>query len=315
MADDYFDLAPAISPGGGTVPGAVAKVYAIEDEAFLNPLEITDLSGVPMDELVASADGIYPAFRVVSGEKRVMAKSGDLVLPMTSSEGLRGPAGPAGPAGAGTDPTGSVAGQVLTSTGPDTTPEYRDPPNGSGIQGAPSTWPSTFTPAAHTHPTSNLRTGADAPLSAPVLNLLSAASQAAARAAIGAGTGNGSSNLTLGTTSTTAARGDHGHTADALAFESTPAIPATDVQSAIEFVAASGGGGGTVDTVPSLVRVETAPGVYPPRGTARADLQIVWMGSVPPPSATPTSGTNFVTSAVALSRGAGMGPDQWQGIG
>lgn len=44
-------------------------------------------------------------------------------------------------------------------------------------------------------------------------NVLTATDAAAARSAIGAGTGNGTSNLTLGTTSSTAAAGNHVHSA------------------------------------------------------------------------------------------------------
>lgn len=44
-------------------------------------------------------------------------------------------------------------------------------------------------------------------------NVLKAADAGAARSAIGAGTGDGNSNLALGTTATTAAKGDHTHTA------------------------------------------------------------------------------------------------------
>ena len=62
--------------------------------------------------------------------------------------------------------------------------------------------PATYPPESHSHAASDI---SDA--TATGRSVLTAASQAAARQAIGAGT----SNLTLGTTSSTAAAGDHTH--------------------------------------------------------------------------------------------------------
>lgn len=72
---------------------------------------------------------------------------------------------------------------------------------------------------------------------------------AEARAAIGAGTGNGTSNLVLGTTSGTAAPGDHTHAGSVVSFTPAAGVTATNVQDAIVQAAALGGGGGAVSSV------------------------------------------------------------------
>lgn len=107
MADDYFDAKLALNgETGNVVAGAQATVYALEDTGFTTPLEITDMSGIPLANLIASPTGIYPQFKVVSGEQKVMAKSGAMVTPLTSAEGTRGLPGDPGPAGIGLpDPT------------------------------------------------------------------------------------------------------------------------------------------------------------------------------------------------------------------
>lgn len=102
MADDYFDAKLALNlETGNVVPGAEAQVFAPEDSSFSNPLDITDLNGIPLAVLIASPTGIYPAFRVVSGEQKVLAKSGSMITPLTSAEGSRGPAGQPGADGVG----------------------------------------------------------------------------------------------------------------------------------------------------------------------------------------------------------------------
>ena len=102
MADDYFDPKLALNlETGNVVPGAQAQVYAIEDTSFLTPLAITDMTGIPLAALIASPTGIYPSFKVVTGEQVVLAKSGSMVTPITSVEGSRGPAGQPGSPGVG----------------------------------------------------------------------------------------------------------------------------------------------------------------------------------------------------------------------
>lgn len=102
MAVDYFDAKLALNQEAtNVVPGAVAQVYAAEDTSFTTPLAITDLTGVPLTALIASPMGIYPPFKVVSGQQDVLAKSGPMVTPLTSREGSRGPAGNDGDPGVG----------------------------------------------------------------------------------------------------------------------------------------------------------------------------------------------------------------------
>ena len=255
MADDYFDMKLAWNQAvGNIVPGAVAQVYDLSDTAFTTPLEITDLTDVPLSALIASPTGIYPAFKVPSGQTRVIAKSGTMFTPMASVEGSRGPKGDPGDPGI-VDAGDSVAGQVLTSQGPDAPPRWQDQAGGSGIAGAPSAWPATFPPSSHTHPSAQL---SDA--STVGKAVLTAADAQAARVAIGAGTGNGTSNLTLGSTATTAAPGNHAHNASAIAVTPAGGITATNVQDALVQAASSGGGG----TGTSEVRVlRYAAGQYP----------------------------------------------------
>jgi hypothetical protein len=98
--------------------------------------------------------------------------------------------------------------------------------------------PLTFPPSPHSHPASQL---SDSTVVGRAV--ITAADATAARAAIGAGTGNGTSNLTLGTTATTAAAGNHVHSASAVTFTPAGSLTATNVQAAIEQAASSGGGG------------------------------------------------------------------------
>lgn len=89
----------------------------------------------------------------------------------------------------------------------------------------------------------------------------------------------------------------------------------TKAQADARFAPFGSGGGGdaTIEGIPSLIRVQSG-GVYPPRGTSRTDLQIIWMGSVPPESATPSSGADFENEPIAMSRGTGQGPDRFEAI-
>lgn len=102
MADDYFDAKLALNPEtGNVVAGASAEVFALADTSFSTPLAITDLQGIPLASLIASPTGIYPPFKVASGETDVMVKSGAMITPVTSKEGSRGDPGEPGPAGVG----------------------------------------------------------------------------------------------------------------------------------------------------------------------------------------------------------------------
>lgn len=255
MDDDYFDMKLAWNDAvGNIVPGAMAQVFAITDTSFTTPLEITDLSGIPLNYLVASPNGIYPPFKVVSGDVKVIAKSGSMLTPIASVEGSRGAPGEPGPPGIGLpDPSGLPDGAVPVANGGEWGAQVIT--GGSGPTGAPAVWPDTFPPSTHTHPVSQV---SDA--STVGRAVLTAADAQAARAAIGAGTGNGTSNLTLGTTATTAAPGNHAHNASGIAVVPAGNITATNVQDALVQAASSGGGG----TGTSEVRVlRYSAGQYP----------------------------------------------------
>ncbi|MFF2631947.1 Ig domain-containing protein [Microbacterium sp. NPDC058021] len=81
---DHFPATLAVTENGVVVRGAEAQVYAMADTTFANPLPLTDLQGVPMAKLVSSPMGIYPPFRVTTGELQVVVRSGTLLTPMTS---------------------------------------------------------------------------------------------------------------------------------------------------------------------------------------------------------------------------------------
>lgn len=82
---DYFNQALAWNEQtGNTVPNAVAQVYAMDDTALATPLAITDMTDTPLPALVAAPNGVYPAFKVPSGQTQVLAKSGDVITPLTS---------------------------------------------------------------------------------------------------------------------------------------------------------------------------------------------------------------------------------------
>lgn len=153
----------------------------------------------------------------------------------TGPAGAQGPMGPEGPAGvdgAGIAITGSVANYAaLPSTlGPvDAGNAYlvdadgklyiwsgtAFPPNGSGVDFRGPTGPTG--PQGPAGPAGSTDW---ADITSKPAVIAAGATQAAARTAIGAGTG--SSDLTLGTTGTTAAAGNHTHTVSGISASGTP---------------------------------------------------------------------------------------------
>lgn len=92
---DYFEATLALDPTtGNVVPHAEAQIHAISDRAFTTPLQITDIAGTPLPRLLASSTGIYPPFRVATGETCVVAKSRTSTTPLTSIEGTQQPRSP-----------------------------------------------------------------------------------------------------------------------------------------------------------------------------------------------------------------------------
>lgn len=268
MPTDYFDYALAIDPNAGVViPNATAQVYAIDDVAFATPLAITDLTDSPLTQLKASPTGVFPPFKVTAGNTQVMAQTpAGLVTPLTSVFGMHGAAAEAAADAAaasaaeaaasaaqaetaGALPPGGTTGQALVkNSDADGDAGWITLSGGGGgtvltsysqIIALPG-YPTTFAPAPHSHTATAI---SDA--SAVGRAVMTAADAQAARAAIGAGTGNGTSNLTLGTSGTQAAPGNHTHSASAITFTPVGALTATNVQAAIEQAAASGGSGGS----------------------------------------------------------------------
>lgn len=82
--ENDYDAKLGLDQNGNRVINAEADVYAASDTTFSTPLVITDTQGVPMAKLYSNSDGIYPAFRVPSGELSVRVKSGNAITPMTS---------------------------------------------------------------------------------------------------------------------------------------------------------------------------------------------------------------------------------------
>lgn len=91
---DYFDYRLAIDPtAGAVVPNATAEVYDVEDTAFGSPLPITDVTGAPLTQLLASPTGVFPQFMVTSGATQVMIRTGSgIVTPAVSVGGAATPA-------------------------------------------------------------------------------------------------------------------------------------------------------------------------------------------------------------------------------
>jgi hypothetical protein len=122
MVIDFFDQKVALNPAtGGVVPNASAKVYAASDTSFSTPLAITDLTGVPLPDLIASPNGVYPAFKVPGGQTHVLARSSGLTTPIVSVLGAVLTIVP--------DPTALADGRVIVTS-----------------NGAYTTVPSAFTP-------------------------------------------------------------------------------------------------------------------------------------------------------------------------
>lgn len=89
MADvvGYFPATLAVDSSTGTrLRNAKAKIYAITDTTFSNPLDITDLADVPFTgaELISNSDGIFPEFKTPLGVTQVLLRSGQALTPMTS---------------------------------------------------------------------------------------------------------------------------------------------------------------------------------------------------------------------------------------
>lgn len=241
MAADFtYDYFLAVDNNGVPVGGADFTLYAAASGGLPSPMY--DMNGSPIGHITSNANGTCGRFRADIDQGYL--DNGTLRLPIASTAVMNSRA-QATAAQSSAAASATAAQQSATSA--QQSASYAASLQTSGITGAPSTWPSTFPPSAHSHPASQI---SDA--SAVGRQVMTAADQQSARAAIGAGTGNGTSNLTLGTTSSTAAPGNHVHTASAVGFTPTGGITATDVQAAIVQAASTGGsstGGGDVKNV------------------------------------------------------------------
>lgn len=283
MDEDFFVATLALNPDTGTVvPGAVADVYDITDTAFAAPLDITDVAGVPQANLTASPTGVYPAFKIATGEQSVVVKSGDILTPIRSELGKKGDPGDAGPAGVGVPDTATAeTGQAIVWNG--SAAVWAPVAGGSGIAGAPSTWPSAFPPSGHTHTAAEIFNA-----STVGRNVITAVDAQAARAAIGAGTGNGTSNLVIGSTGTTAMPGNRSFGSTEITRTAGGGLTSTTVEGALLELKASGGGSGTANTL----YVKYSSGAYPalPASKPAGVDFIIYLGPVQPTNANVSGG-------------------------
>lgn len=288
-----YEHAPflVLDEAGRPAPGAVGNFYAREDTTFSLPLEITDTGGVSIPSVTANDLGVCGAFK--TDRIVVVFKSGSLPpFEMVSTQGIlellteqteiteqvledlqtyvaENPS--ALPA------EGRTSGRVL-SLDSALEPMWQDPTVGaSGDWSTISNKPELFPAASHTHQASQVSDSTTVGRA-----LLTASDAAAARAAIGAGTGSGTSNLTLGTTGSTAAPGNHSHGAGAVTFTPSGPITATDVQGAIVQAAALGGGGSATMPAGNVIEIKYSGSSYPVRGTQPTGTVVYWVGPVQP---------------------------------
>lgn len=269
----YVEIPDPLNPGQVVRPasGTVLKARAYETGASLPDVTTTDYgyfsTSPSVDIIEVSGDGgVTWVGPLVSAQATVASTT----------------------AGADAATATITAGQALTTA---------QQALNTAQTGVGATWnvniagqPSTFPPSPHTHLKSQI-----SDINTFVQGVLNSADMQAFRAAIGAGTGSGTSNLTLGSTSTTAAPGNHVHAASALSFAPTASLPATDVQTAIQQAAATGGTSaselkivryvsGAYESLPTTpdaawkvieYRGPTAP--TPPGTTAYATIQFDWL--------------------------------------
>lgn len=286
MATFTFGPQSAVDSSGAIVRSGEGSVYAIEDTAFATPLLVHVPGDVTTTTIRVSDLGVVETFwlddhpdlwwvsggvvcRLVSPTGILDAVASSAATASSAQVAAAAAQAAAEEASAGNPallPLGGQVGDVLYRAAQERVGEWGAPPAGGGGGGGlppsyPSTWPSTFPASAHSHTTTDIS-------NATTLgrNLLTAASQQAAREAIGAGTGNGTSNLSIGTTASTAAAGNHTHAASAVGFTPTGGLTATSVQDAIVQAAAQGGSSvasATIDVVYSAGAYPAQPGSAP----------------------------------------------------
>lgn len=285
----------AIDESGSIARNAEGFVYSTADTSFTTPLEVTDLAGVVRSEIVANALGLIEQFRV-EDYKTVVWKSGDFMMVLHSIEGAieeveqakdaavaAQVAAEAAAAAASTAalPPGGTPGYFVMA-GPSGTPTWAPAPTGgAGITGAPSTWPTSFPPDAHTTAVADLRTGVGQPLSSAAAAVLAALTAADIRAAAQAAPSTTVSFPGFGSTSTQAMRGDKTFKSAEIALTSTvTGLTAGDVQAALVELAArpTGGSGTTLSGTWVELKYDTISGSWPLRPSSSTSVVYVWTG-------------------------------------
>lgn len=245
MAGILFTSRVALDPATGTlVRNAQFQVYAIDDTTYSTPLSITDPTGVPISAVRSTDQGVTEPFNAPDGHDSVVIRSGGYAIPIESLEAIRGSVDAAESAAAAAESSAAAAAasvenavRSVNGSFPDSSGNVEIATGGGGTGGGDVTWsnlpgrPATFPPSGHSHTRSEI---SDA--TALGRQLLGATDAQSARAIIQAGTGNGTSNLTLGTSATTAAPGNHTHPQY---VDQAQAAAIADAR-----IAASGGGGG-----------------------------------------------------------------------
>jgi hypothetical protein len=265
--DYIFPPRPAVDP----VTGALAKdaeltPYAPSDTGFTTPLTLKDPSGLPISVVRTNYLGLTETI-TSTDEPVLILKDGSFTTSIESPTGMLAAteAALALVQAAGQIAEDAVEGTVRFVDG--NPPDADGNVNSSGGGGGTTaTWatlegrPDTFPPSGHTHLRSEI---SDATTVGRAV--MGALDQQAARTAIGAGTGNGTSNLTIGTTATTAAPGNHTHSNY---VDAAQAAAIADGR-----IAASGGGTGGGQ----ILVWEYRAGAYPalpatkPAGVVRVD--------------------------------------------
>lgn len=82
----FIALDPTQAPT--VAKGAAGKAYAVGDEAFLTPLPMTDLSGLPLTDALSDATGLVQAFQV-AGHAEIVWVSGGYKVPRGSFQGVQ----------------------------------------------------------------------------------------------------------------------------------------------------------------------------------------------------------------------------------
>lgn len=289
MTDYVFDSVVAIDPATGFLAtNAVGQVYAEADTTETTPLVVTDSGGIDMATVQSGPVGVLETF-IVADYARVWWVSGGFKILLTSYTSILEAAEDAAAsaelsriaaeaaAAASSIPAGGDDGDFLGKS--DGALAWLPAPvgtGGSGITGAPASWPATFPASPHSHPSSEIN---DATTTGR--NVMRAASPAAARTAIGAAPDTVVSFPGFGGTAGTAVPGNRVYQAIELQFTPAGTITATTVQAAIEQAALSGGGGGSVPTG-VIVGRRYASGAYPVRGTLPAGTIVDWQGPTSP---------------------------------